>query len=105
MDYNYDGLGRRRNAWEGYPNGAPTWYCWEGWQELGTYAHGAADWDIGDIERYYIPGLGEVAEDEPGGQNAEWRPVARLAIGNSGVSQVEVTGVHSQELPGKLNIA
>jgi hypothetical protein len=43
-----------------------TWYRWEGSSQVGEYAQGAGGaWDIGTLEKTYLPGLAEVAGDHP----------------------------------------
>ena len=66
VDYLYDGLGKRRSKLVNQTD--RTWFRWEGWNELGAYAEGTdpnSDWDIGTLERYYVPGLASHAGSDP----------------------------------------
>jgi RHS repeat-associated protein len=61
VQYNYDGMGRRRNSLVNSTD--LTWYRWNGFAQYADYAAGNDPntvWDIGAVERTYIPGLAEV---------------------------------------------
>jgi RHS repeat-associated protein len=61
VQYNYDGMGRRRNSL--LNSTTLTWYRWNGAQQYADYAAGDDPntvWDIGAVQRTYIPGLAEV---------------------------------------------